>query len=214
MTPEEIKALQDAKTAGEAEIARLKAELETKGAPPKPEGNPDEDDLAAKAAKEAKEREKLKSDSRKMESAIGFNMGIKSFFEASKDLLPTELPALLETAEKENYDNAISKANALRASIVSEFFKIQENLDALTPSQKFLLTEFMSLTKNAREEKSESYYNNLFEPVIESNRRVRKAEQLAKAAAGITDAGGVEEAYRQRLIKKSRRVYLGEKETA
>lgn len=214
MTPEEIKALQDAKAAADAEVARLKAEIEKGKTPPPKEKEDDDESLAAKAAKEAALKDKNAQHTKAVESAINFKLGLPELMKSSAALLPKTMQGIIEAASKEKYDSEIERANAIRAAFVEEFFSIKENVDSLTASQKSQLNDFLALTKKAREERADTYYNNLFEPALEATRRVRKAEALNRANSDFGNPSDVEEAYRQRIIKKSRKFYLNEKESA
>jgi len=211
VTPEEIAAMK-------AENEKLKKDLEEaskkKETPNPPPAKPEEEDgLKEKAEKERKEKEAAASKGKQVERSIKFNLTVDNFVKENKDLLPKNVEGILSSAAKENYDSETQKANAQRVAIALEFFSLQENVDLLTSSQKSALEEFQKLTKNSKEERAEEIYNNLFEPALETLKKVRKASELAKSKNGKADTAG-EKAYIDRLIKHSRKALLGEKESA
>ena len=213
MNPEEIKALQDKVAAIEAEKANLAKELESLKAKPAPAPAPtptEDEDLITKARKDRQESEKKDSDIKQIESALRFNLSAPEFLKQNKDLLPADVENVMKVAEKENYDSAAERANAVRAGLVAAFFAQQSNLDLLTSGQKAQLEDFNKLTKKGREEKAQQIYENIFEPALATLRKVKKAEELGKANAGFAKASDVESQYKERLMKMARKTYLKE----
>lgn len=205
MTPEEIEALK-------AENAKLKADLESKNKPdpkpePKPDPKPDDKSLAEKAEAERKAKEAKDLESKSLEAALKFNLGSKDFVKNNASLLPQNIQGIFDAAEKENYGSAVQKANAIKVGIVSEFFALQANLDLLTEHQKQSLEDFKKLTKDVKEERVQGIFDSIFEPTLETLRKVKKAEALQKGLATPSDA---QDAYKQRLMTGSRKHHLGE----
>lgn len=165
--------------------------------------------LADKANRERQQNEENASKQRKLESAIKFSMGSKEWVKNNSTLLPKSIEGIFSQAEKENYADAIEKDSAIKASIVSEFFSVQENLDLLTPALKNKFDEFQKLTKNGKQDKAQQIYDEVFEPAFEMLKRIKKAEQLQKGHAIPTDA---EAAYKQKLVSGARKHYLGDKQ--
>lgn len=177
-----------------------------------------------KEAKDKKEREdqdlrsKVKTDEdaaaskaserKALEKAIKFNMSTESFAKDHADLLPSEVPAILKKAESETYDTDSDKAADLRIAIVEAFFAVQANLDLLTVGQKASFDEFKKLSKNGKKEKSEAIYENIFEPSLETLKKVKKAEELGKSRAGLAVSTKADEAYKEKLMAGSRKAYL------
>lgn len=128
-------------------------------------------------------------------------MGVEDFVKTNKDLLPSEIEGVLKTSLKENYDSATDKANAIRAAFVKCFFEVQDNLDLLTPGQKTALDDYLKLTKNGKEQKAEEVYTNIFEPALETLKKVKKAEELGKSRAGFATGNDMEKSYADRLHK-------------
>lgn len=171
----------------------------------------DEEDLVEKAAREKKELEEAQSKSKGVEKALRFDMGLPDYLKNNKGLLPPEVEKILEGAKKENYDSAVQKSAAIKSALVVSFFSVKDNVELLTASQRETLDSFLKLTKNGREDRAESLYENLLEPALESLRRVRKAEQVSRANMGYSDGGTFEDDYKNRLMKGSRKAYFGEK---
>jgi NADH:ubiquinone oxidoreductase subunit F (NADH-binding) len=119
----------------------------------------------------------------------------------------------LSSAEKEKFDSAIDKANAVKRGVIESFFAVQSNLDLLTSGQKAQVEDYLKLTKNGKEQKAASIFENVFEPTLESLRRVKKAEEVGRANNGYATGTKWEDDYKQRLVKNARKTHLGEKET-
>lgn len=192
-----------------AENEKFKADLEALKNP-KPDPNKDAD-LQAKAAKEREENEKNNANSKRLENALKFNLGVSQFVKENKDILTADMEGILKAAEKENYDTAQAKANAVKVGMIGTFFSVQANIDFLTPAQKSQLEDFMKLTKNGKEEKAEHVFENIFEPAIEMLKKVKKAEELGKAKSGFASGSSVENDYKQRLINQAKKGHLKEK---
>lgn len=189
-------------------IAELEAEIKKSKEKPTPE----DPDLQEKARKERETKEKANSDSKAIEAALKFSLGAKDWLKINSSLLPKDIEGIFTAAEKENYGSAIEKDQAIKSAVVQEFFKVQSNVDLLTPSQKSALEDFQKLTKNGRQEKAQQMYDTIFEPTFEMLKRVKKAEQLGKTGhASETDS---DSAYRDRMMKLSKKHYLGEKADA
>lgn len=193
-------------------LARLDAlEKKGKGKNDDDEGDEDDDeeDLNSKATKQRQEKEKRSSDSKALESALSFTIASKDWLKTNASLLPKDVEGIFAASEKESYDDAVQKASSIKSAIIQSFFKVQENLDLLTAHQKSILEDWLKLTKNGKEEKAQSMYDSIFEPTFEALKRVKKAAQLNKA--GERSGDDAENAYKDKLIKGSRKHYMGEK---
>lgn len=168
----------------------------------------DDEGLDDKARKERESKEKEAANSKLMEKAISFTMGAKDWLKTNEAILPKTVPGIFEAAEKENYGNAIEKANAIKVGVVQEFFAQQANLDLLTDSQKSALADFKALTKNEKSERVQGIYESVFEPAFESLKRERKAAQLRN---GQTDPTDRQSAHLAKMQQVSRKYYLKEK---
>jgi len=217
MNEEELKA-----TIGETAFNAMSAEQKTallgkvvKPAPATPEPKKDdpapEPDLRKKVQKEKDDAEAEKSKMKTIENSLSFNVSIGQFVKDNADVLPEEISEILKRAEKEKYDTAGEKASAIKTAFIESFFSVQANVDALTPKQKSQLDDYLKLTKNGKDQKAESIYENIFEPALESLKRVKKVEELGKARSGIVSGSKVEDGYKNRLMEASRKKYLNEK---
>lgn len=185
------------------ENAALKAKLEG--------GKKEDESLGDKVRKDQEDKDSKHRDSRTLERAVQFTYGSKEFLKQNESILPKEIGAIFEAADKEKYDTAVQKSNAIKSEVVRSFFKLQANVDFLTASQKSQLDEFLKLTQSGREEKADAVYENLFEPTIEQVKRIKKAEQLSKANSGLATEGDSDLVYKNKLIALGKRRFLGEK---
>lgn len=211
MNESEIKALQEKLTAAEQERDALKKENE--GFKAKPAPKEDEDDLADRARKNRKAADDAKAENKRIESAFKFNLGFEDLVRTNKDLLPKSIQDVVATTASESYDSAVQKANAIRAAVAKNFFEVKENVELLTASQRESLAEFLSLTKNGREERAEFVYENLVEPALETLKKISKATELTKAKLGISGGSVGDNAYKEKLMRISKKAHLGERET-
>lgn len=173
-------------------------------------GEGGDDPLGEKAREEREKKEREQADTKQIEQAVQFNMGLDRFLADNAELLPKEMSEIVALAHKENYASSFAKANAIRASLLKSFFSVQTNIDVLTESQKTKIEDFLKLTLDAREAKAGQIYADIFEPTLEMIRKVKKAEDLARVRGGI---GGTQtdNEYKDRLIKRARQAHLGEK---
>lgn len=220
MTPEEIKALQDSKAEADRKLAEMQAELEKLKKPPA-KGNEEkddedpEDDLAKKAEKERKLAEEGKGKTKRIQQALKFEMSLPEFTKNYKGIVPKDFDGILERANKENFDDAVAKSIAIKSSFLSTFFTVKDNYDSLTASQKEVVDGFLAQTKIGREEQAEKLYETIFEPALESIKKVRKAEQVNRARNGLSEGGNsVMDDYKDRLVKQSEAAYLKRKKGA
>lgn len=223
MNEEELKALigetafkamnDDQKKAALAKFAAPKPEPEPK---PEPKGgkkddeeDDEEDDLRRKAAKGRQTNEEKIAETRSIEGALKFNLGVQDFVKSNADLLPSEIQDILKTAEKESYDSAIEKSSAIKSSFIQSFFEIEANREALTAAQKVQLDDFLKLTKTGKESKASAIYENIFEPALETLRKVKKAEELGKSRSGLASGNAVMDGYKNRLVSGAKKTHLG-----
>lgn len=204
-TPDPAKEMADLKASNAALMARLE-KLEAGG---KDQKKDDDSTLNDKVKKDQEAKDKQSKDSAELESALRFSLGSKDWLKTNSSLLPKEVEGLFNAAEKETYGSAIEKAQALKAGIIQSFFSIQANVDLLTPGLKSALEDYLKLTKNGKQERAQSIYDNVFEPAFEMLKRVKKAEQLR--ATGSTEGTDSETAYKNRMMALSKKHYLGEK---
>lgn len=190
-----------------ADNDRMKAELEAF----KSKRSGDDPDLLQKAELDRKSEDDKKTTVRRQESAVRFNLTVENFAKDNKGVLPPEVSDLIKQADKENFDTASEKAAAIKVGLIQSFFKIQENYDRLTNSQRSAIDRFMNLTKNGRQEEAESIYENVFEPALELVKAHKKAEEVGKARSGETTSTSSEIEYKNRLMEHSRKAFMGDR---
>lgn len=224
MDEKELEELKKSNPKAYESYMKLKGELEEAKKMPKndPEPKGDKDDgeagdedkdatLRDKIKKQKEREEERRQENRRIESALKFNLSINDFVKNNEDLLPSEIPEILKAADKEKYDSAIERANIVKSNLIQAFFAVQSNLDLLTANQKAQLDDYLKLTKNGKEQRAELIYENIFEPAIETLRKVKKAEEVGKANAGFSSGSKSENAYKEKLMAISRKTHLGEK---
>ncbi len=210
MDPKEIAALQEKAAKADAlekEIAALKAAPPVKAEPVKDETKPDDTDLNAKVLAEKKDKEQRTLESKKLESALTFSLTSDKFIKEHESILPKDITDVFKQADKEKYDSPIEKANAIKSSLISSFFKVQANLDSLTASQKGSIEDYEKLTKRGREEKAEEIFTNIFEPALAMIKQIKKAEEIVKTKNGLGDLSDGEKRYADRMTKYSQNHY-------
>lgn len=210
MTDEEVAALKadHEKAIKEAadKHAAEKAEWEKKSKEKKTEDDPS---LADKARLEREAAEKKTKYEKSLGAALKFNMGSAEFLKSNAGLLPKTVEGIFAQAEKQTYDSEVEKAAEIKVGLVSEFFAVQANMDQLTGAQKVELEDFLKLTKNGKQERIENVYAMIFEPTLESIRKIEKAKHVS---SGAKDQSSAEKALADRMMKQSRKHYLGDKE--
>lgn len=187
-------------------LARLDALEKGKG---KDDGKNDDPSLADKAKKERENQDAQAASQKAMESAINFNISSKDFVKNNGSLLPKTIESIFVQAEKQNYDSAMQKANAIKAAIISEVFIVKDWVEHLTGPQKIEIENFLKLTNNGKQERVDNIYSMIFEPTLEMVRKIEKAKQLNNGAKNQTDG---EKALADRMMKMSKKHYLGEKD--
>lgn len=165
------------------------------------------DDLTDKLRQQKEADTQKAGDTKKLEAALQFTMGAEQFIKNNESLLPKDIAEIFKLAEKEKYENAIQKRDAIQAGVINSFFSQQANLDLLTPNQKTVLADYQKLTKNVKEERAAEIYDNIFEPAVEMLRRIKKAEQLGKS--GGVSSSDADTAYKNKLMEISQKHYLG-----
>lgn len=194
-----------------AKIAALEAEnaaLKAAKGKPNADDEDDEDDLLSKATKNREKNDRSANDSKAMEAALRFTMGANTFLKDNASLLPKDIADIFKAADAEKFDNEKQKADAIKAGVIQSFFKQQANLDLLTPGLKSQLEDYLKLTKDGKEQEATRIFDSIFEPTFEMLRRVKKAEALGKGYSGHATG---DEAYKEKLMRGSRKHHLGEK---
>lgn len=192
--------------AAKAKIRELEAKTSGKGGSGK-DGD-DDPDLNEKVRKEREAREAAGAREKKLEKSLRFTMGAQDFLKQNEALLPQEAADIFAQAEKEKFEDAVEKDEAIKSGLIQAFFRVQANVDLLTATQKEKLDGYLKLTKTGKQEQAQSIYDMVFEPAFENLKRQKKAEALSR---GHGESSDVEDGYRKRLMAGSRKHYLGEK---
>lgn len=192
-------------------LAKEKEEWEkSKGNKGDPDPDPEKDKTLADKARQEREAAEQKSKyERELGSALKFNMGSAEFLKSNAGLLPKTAEGIFAAAEKGKYESEVDKANEIKVGLVSEFFAIQANMDQLTASQKVELEDFLKLTKNKQQERVATVYAMIFEPTLESIRKIEKAKQVG---SGAKDQSSAEKQLADTMMKRSKAHYLGDKQ--
>ena len=188
-----------------AQNADILAKLEKLTGKDKDDKSKDED-LTDKVRKEKEARDLKNKDSKAIESALRFSINSEAFLKNNASLLPKEVTSIFEMANKETYDSEIQKASAIKSGIIQEFFKVQANLDLLTPGLKSTLEDYLKLTKDGKQERAQEIFDSIFEPSLEMIRRVKKAEALQKG-----NHSGSDDAFIEKRVSRANKHFLREK---
>lgn len=201
-----LKREEDLKTQLEAERKKKKKETE------EDDDDEEDNDLRKKAKRQKDDADNAQLQTKNIERALSFNMSIDDFVAKNASLLPNEIASIVKLAHKETYDNATAKASALKAAMIQSYFGVQANMDALTASQRSTLDDYLKLTKTGKESKAADIYENIFEPALETIRKVKKAEEVGRGRHGFANPSDSSNAYKDKLVKMSRKTHLGEKD--
>lgn len=166
--------------------------------------------LNDKVKRDRQDRDKKDSDTKNLESALKFNIMSAEFLKANESVLPKEISEIFQAAEKEKYGSELEKANATKAAVIQSFFSQQANVDLLTENQNILLSDYLKLTKTAKEEKAKEIFDNLFEPALSMLKRIKKAEELGRNKMGLRDGSKGDSQYKEKMMNLSRKHFLGE----
>lgn len=178
-TEDPNKALLDMIKAVQADLAALKG------------GKQNEDDpLLDKISKQKKQDTDQKALAARIASATLFNDKLETFLKEYAGILPEDVNELPKTASEVDYPDAIQRANALKSSLVTSFFKEEANKKYLSESQNAKLKSWLALGKDARAEEAHQIYESIFEPAVNHARSVRQAQlkQKEDSYAGSKDS--------------------------
>lgn len=166
-----------------AEITKLKADLEA-ATKAKPTGTPppkaDDTDILDKLKREKEATDAKNVDVKALTAAIKFDSESESFLKNNAGLLPSDTADIFKAVNKETYSTPVEKDRALKSALFQRYFQEQANVDQLTQSQKVKLDEYLKLTKTGKEEKAQAMFEDLFEPVLEMSRKIKRANEIAK----------------------------------
>jgi len=169
---------------------------------------PPDDDVNEKARKEQEKRDQEQRNTKQLESAVTFNLAVDDWAKKNSDLLPKDISGILVEAHKETYETASAKSAVIKAGIIKSYFSLQDNVNNLTESHKATVEEYLRLTPKVREERAASVYENIFEPALESQRKIKRALELNRGGA-ISAGSDSDTAYKEKLIRLSNKSHLG-----
>lgn len=200
----------------EQEIARLKSELTSRDNKIKElsagkGGGGDDPDLAEKTRLERERREKENGSQKEIAEAVTFTVKSAEFLKKHESILPSDAGEIFAQADKETYDSPVQKAAAIKSALIQNFFKIQANIDELTPSQKTQLEDYLKLSKTGKEEKAAHVFVNIFEPALELSKRLKKADELERARKGFGNSSDDAKAYKEKMMNLSQKHYFKRK---
>lgn len=204
MSADQIAASISKFSASNKELSDLKKEKEDR----EKKDKENDSTLSDKVKLDRDKKDKDLSDSKALEAALTFTLTAHEYIKNNESVLPKNIADIVKAADKESYDSAIQKSNAIKDAIIQEFFNQQSNLDMLTASQKSDLAEFQKLTKNGREAKSPEIYKNIFEPTVDSIKRVKKAEELSKSKNGYGGDTDQDQAYKDKLTSMANKKFF------
>jgi hypothetical protein len=170
--------------------------------------------ILEKVRSDRETKEKEDQSHQELERALTFTLSTKEFYKNNQAVLPTEVLDIIDKTEKEKFDTPLQKSRTIKSAIMESFFSVQSNLDLLTPSHKKTVEDFFKLSKNGRESKSDQLFDNVFEPTVEMLKRVKKAEEVAKAKSGYGSSTDAESAYKNKMIDLAKKRYLRERANA
>ncbi len=212
MTLEELAAKFAESEAKNKELAETVAKLTAaKPEDKKPDPIPENKSLNQKVEDDKQAKDLKEKDAKKLEAALSFNLLSDKFKEEHKSILPKDMTEIFAQAEKEKYDSPIDKANDTKSALIQSFFKIQANIDFLTPNQKSDIDDYLKLSKAGKSEKADEVYRNVFEPALSLLKQIKKVEELAKLRNGHSSPDDTDKMLTNKLIAASKSHHLGEK---
>ena len=192
-----------------AQVAELKAQLAALQGKGKEPGK--EPTVLEKAQEEAAKAQEAAQAKERLQSAIKFNLGVSKFVEDHKESLTKLSAGIVKTVSEKQFADEEKKASVIQAGLLSDFFGLQENIDAAPEELKERISAFKALAQDEKEKQAASYWDTL-------TLTVGRKEMLAKVeAAKRARQGGYEETndlvkdYNAKVFARKSQ-YLGEGE--
>lgn len=160
-------------------------------------GKEKDESLLEEAKKNVENSSKQSEVQATMEKALGFNMTISNFAEKYKDVMPSNVKSIIDTANGKTYTSAVAKADEMRKAIIEAYLEVQANIENLPESMKAKANSFKALSEDAKKEKS-----GLFWEIVEVGAEMQMAKARASALqkANGSGIGGEENAFRQKFL--------------
>jgi len=122
-----------------------------------------------------------------IQESVKFNMGVESFIEKNKNLLPDEATKILTTIATKTFKDDNEKANAVRQNLLDSFLSQKDNISVLTASMQARAEQYKALAESDKARRSAEFWD-LAEVGIALKAGARKAEALNKIN-GINNTG-------------------------
>lgn len=198
MTAEEQAQFDTMKAEKEKAEKELK-DLRDKNNPPAPQKKEDDPSvLEAIRKKEQEDREKSDKEKRILEGAK-FIATFDKLIADGGEFFPKEVSVAVEVVNKRKYDDEISRADDLRASIIESVFSVQKNLDLLTELGKQKVNDFLALSQTAKQKNSEAIWEYVLN-ALDTYKRVEKQTRTEAARRGLATPSGATEAYEKKIF--------------
>lgn len=192
-----------------AQVAELKAQLAALQGKGKEPGK--EPTVLEKAQEEAAKAEQAAQAKERLQSAIKFNLGVSKFVEDHKESLTKLSAGIVKTVSEKQFADEEKKASVIQAGLLSDFFGLQENIDAAPEELKERILSYKALAQDEKEKQASNYWDTL-------TLTLGRKEMLAKVeAAKRARQGGYEETndlvkdYNAKVFARKSQ-YLGEGE--
>ena len=198
-----------------AQVAALKAQLDElkagKGKDSEP--GPKDPSIIEKAQQEALLRAQHAQERARMQDAIKFNLGISKYVEDNKDYLTQLSGEIVQTVAAKQFSDEEVQARTLQASLLDDFFSLQENVDAAPAELKPRIMAFKALTQDEKEKQAAQYWD-VLTLTLGQKKLAAQVAAAKRANSGIYDEpNDVIKKYNDRVFAMKSH-YLGEKEQA
>jgi mannose/fructose/N-acetylgalactosamine-specific phosphotransferase system component IIB len=159
-----------------------KEEADKKEEAPKADDRIDQVKRDLTAEKEEKEREKEIAETAK------FSLTIGDYLKENKDFLPAETERLYERIKTDNMSDGAKKQH-LQRDLLKLTFEKAENFNALIPSHRAKIEEFMALKEDVKLQKSSQYWE-ILETFADKKRSEEKIERVNRINLGMANDTG------------------------
>lgn len=177
----------DIKQIGEL-IANATKPKETPAPAPAPAPKPEDKSVVDKA-KEKEAADKLRAtELQDTEFATKFEIGFEAFKKDNKDYLPEELDYILSTVDALKIENKVQKVKEIKSAIMELFFNKEKNLNVLNETQKSKAKAFAALTRDAKRESANQYWE-VLEIAVDNLHQGAKLQSALKTSGYAANNG-------------------------
>ena len=198
-----------------AQLAELKAQLDElkSGKGKDSEPGPKDPSVIEKAKQEALLRAQHAQERARMQDAIKFNLGISKYVEENKDHLTKLSGEIVKTVQAKQFSDEEVQARTLQASLLDDFFSLQENGEAAPAELKGRIMAFKALTQDEKEKQASQYWD-VLTLTLGQKKMAAQVAAAKRANSGIYDEpNNVIKQYNDRVFAMKSH-YLGQKEQA